>query len=120
MFRGPMIAARCLIPAASYFEWEKRGGQTIKYRLRPKEDGLFYFAGLYRSEAGKDVPRFVILTAPAADGMSFIHDRMPVMLPEKAQDGWLNDAQHAPGLLEEGVRDIVYEPCGQAEQLKLW
>ncbi len=130
MFRGPMRSGRCLIPATSYFEWEKRGAKTVKYKLRPNKDGMFYFAGLYRAEAGKSVPLFVILTAPAAKNISFIHDRMPLMLPDDAGDGWLHDEKQAANLLGGGYREILYEPCdgdGQNrkekdryQQLRLW
>lgn len=117
MFRAPMLAdeqaqtGRCLIPATGYFEWETREKQKIKYKLRPAKEGMFTFAGLYRSETGAKTPVFVILTAPAAEGISFIHDRMPLILsPEQRQD-WLNNADVAARLLEEGTREIVYEPA---------
>ncbi|HWQ07376.1 MAG TPA: SOS response-associated peptidase [Feifaniaceae bacterium] len=112
MFRTPMANGRCLIPAASYFEWEKRGSEKIKYKLRPKGEGMFTFAGLYRAESGSQLPLFVILTAPAVDGISFIHDRMPLMLPPSAQEDWLNHTDHAANLLEHGNTEIEYEICG--------
>ena len=117
MFRAPMLAGeqaqtgRCLIPATGYFEWETREKQKIKYKLRPAQEGMFTFAGLYRSEMGAKTPVFVILTAPAAEGISFIHDRMPLILPPDQRQDWLNDADAAARLLEEGTREIVYEPA---------
>jgi putative SOS response-associated peptidase YedK len=118
MFRSPMMtdaglsqSGRCLIPASGYFEWETRDKQKIKYKLRPAKEGLFTFAGLYRSEAGQDTPMFVILTAPASGGISFIHDRMPLILTPEQREGWLHDPNKAASLLEQGVQDIVYEPA---------
>ena len=117
MFRAPMLAGgqaqtgRCLIPATGYFEWETREKQKIKYKLRPAKEGMFTFAGLYRSEAGAKTPVFVLLTAPAAEGISFIHDRMPLILSPEQRKDWLNDADAAARLLEEGTREIVYEPA---------
>lgn len=124
MFRTPMLegaqtegkprvvaTGRCLIPAASYFEWEARGGKKIKYRLRPEREGLFTFAGLFRSEAGAQTPAFVILTAPAAQGISFIHDRMPLILPEEQREAWLRGGEGARELLRGGTQAIAYEPC---------
>jgi putative SOS response-associated peptidase YedK len=118
MFRAPMItegkaslSGRCLIPASGYFEWETRDKQKIKYKLRPAREGLFTFAGLYRSEAGQSTPVFVILTAPASGGISFIHDRMPLILTPDQRERWLKDPSEATKLLEEGVQDIVYEPA---------
>lgn len=118
MFRAPMLTqaglpqrGRCLIPASAYFEWETRDKQKIKYKLRPAKEGLFTFAGLYRSEAGSDTPVFVILTAPAAEGISFIHDRMPLILPSEQRENWLNDPAKAAKLLEEGTKEFVFEPA---------
>lgn len=121
MFRAPMLATsiegkqpqsgRCLIPACAYFEWETREKQKIKYKLRPAKEGLFTFAGLYRSEAGSDTPVFVILTAPAAEGISFIHDRMPLILPPEQREAWLNDPTDVARMLEDGTREMVYEPA---------
>lgn len=125
MFRAPLLAdaapprvgenvrlGRCLIPAANYFEWETREGKKKKYRLRPEREGLFTFAGVYRSEAGAQTPVFVIFTAPAPEGISFIHDRMPVILPEERREDWLNSGEDATRLLKEGTQRIAYEACG--------
>ncbi len=118
MFRLPMCSdhsetriGRCLIPASGYFEWETREKKKIKYQLRPAREGLFTFAGLYRSEAGEKTPVFVILTAPASGVISFIHDRMPLILAPEQREAWLNDAQSAQTLLAEGMQEIVYEPA---------
>ena len=119
MFRTPMLtqaglpqAGRCLIPASAYFEWETRDKEKIKYKLRPAKEGLFTFAGLYRSETGSNTPVFVILTAPAAEGISFIHERMPLMLNEQKKEQWLGDPAGAALLLGEGLQDVAYERCG--------
>jgi len=122
MFRAPLLAdasevqphglpraGRCLIPASSYFEWETREGKKVKYRLRPQHEGLFTFAGVYRSEAGAKTPVFVILTAPAAKEISFIHDRMPLILPEERREDWLASGEQAARLLEQGTKEIVFE-----------
>jgi len=118
MFRAPMMTdaglpqtGRCLIPASGYFEWETREKQKIKYKLRPAREGLFTLAGLYRAEAGQETPVFVILTAPASGGISFIHDRMPLILTPEQRESWLSDPASAGNLLEEGVQEIVYEPA---------
>ena len=118
MFRAPMLtlaqtaqSGRCLIPASAYFEWETREKQKIKYKLRPAREGLFTFAGLYRSEAGADTPVFVILTTPASEGISFIHERMPLILAPEQREAWLNDESRAASLLEQGTQEIVYEPA---------
>lgn len=84
MFRKPMLERRCLIPATNYFEWEKQGTKKIKHALRDPISQIIYMAGIYRYEADKPLPVFVILTRDAVPGIRYIHDRMPVILPKDA------------------------------------
>lgn len=83
MFQDGIVQRRCLVPAAYYFEWEKRGREKIKYAIGQNERGILYMAGIYRLEKG--VPVFTILTRSPADSIAFIHDRMPVILPNEAK-----------------------------------
>jgi len=89
IFRDGLQGGRCLIPASWYFEWERAGTQRVKYRIRPKEPGLMWMAGLCRPSlcGGRE---FVILTRDAPTGIRFIHDRMPVILPANVQKPWLS------------------------------
>ena len=87
MFRDGMLRRRCLLPMSAYFEWERRDGKKIKYRIAPEAGGLHYLAGLYRLEDG--FPECAVLTVPAAPEIAFIHDRMPVILPPEARESWL-------------------------------
>ena len=77
LFRDGMCQRRCLIPASTYFEWERKATGKVKYVIRPRQNGLMYMAGMYRGVDGRG--EFSILTqAPAAE-IRFIHDRMPVI-----------------------------------------
>ena len=87
MFRDSMRMRRCLLPMSAYFEWERRGGAKIKYRIAPQAGELHYLAGLYRFEGG--YPVCTVLTAEAAPEIAFIHHRMPVILPRDKQEAWL-------------------------------
>ncbi len=104
MFRKSFDGLRCLVPATNYFEWEKIGNIKKKYAI-----GLhhpIYMAGLYRFDAAASVPQFVILTRPAAESLAFIHDRMPVIIPEELRAKWL--------AANSGVTDVLN---GSVEQL---
>jgi putative SOS response-associated peptidase YedK len=86
MFRKPFAEHRCLVPASYFFEWEKRGTKKQKYAIGLRN--TLYMAGLYRYEQDIPVPTFVILTRPAAPGIAFIHDRMPVILAKDLHKVW--------------------------------
>ena len=104
LFRDGMRHRRCLVPAAHYFEWEKRGKDRIKYAIRPGGAAVMYMAGIYRLENG--APVFTILTREPAAAISFIHDRMPVILPKEAAGDWLNIRYDAGDVLAGAVQDV--------------
>lgn len=88
MFKRSFAEMRCLVPAALYYEWWKHDGASHKCAFA-NERSMIYMAGIYRMEQGAKGPRFVILTREAAPGISFVHDRMPVILDGEARREWL-------------------------------
>ena len=102
-FMDSWMAHRCAIPCSWYFEWEHvpqaNGKKTAgtKYRLQPKDGMITWICGLYRMEG--QFPHFVVLTQDAAEDIAFIHDRMPLMLPEEAVDDWINPRNSNPSKL---------------------
>lgn len=106
LFRDGMLNRRCLIPATNYFEWEKRGKEKVKYAIRPSGRAMLYMAGIYRIEKGRAV--FSILTREPAEQIAFIHDRMPVIMPDDAKADWLDPRNSAEELLRDAALDVVF------------
>ena len=109
LFRDGMTQRRCLVPAAHYFEWEKRGREKIKYAIKSADVSVLYMAGIYRIENG--IPVFSILTREPASSISFIHDRMPVILPREFTTDWLNPRFKAEDVLRSATLDISFSAC---------
>ena len=109
MFADGMRQRRCLIPAAHYFEWERKAGGKTKYAIAPKAGEGFFLAGIYRMEAGK--PVFSILTRSPAEEIAFIHDRMPVILPNEVTADWLNPDYRGDEILRAAITDMAYQAC---------
>jgi len=107
MFRRPMLEGRCLIPASWYFEWEKRGREKIKYALAAPEERALWMAGLSRFDVKTGERTFVILTRPAWEGIAFIHDRMPVILPARLHDEWLH-GRSPEKTMERAISELRY------------
>ncbi|MGI5971703.1 MAG: SOS response-associated peptidase [Oscillospiraceae bacterium] len=103
MFRQHFISRRCLIPASRYFEWRRDQGKKQKYAIGQK--GAIYMAGLYAFEEGSRLPLFVILTRPADICVSFIHDRMPVIVGRDMMRPWIEG--------EAGAGDILGSPAAE-------
>ena len=112
MFADGIRQRRCLIPAQHYYEWEKANGRKVKYAIEPKGSDGFFLAGIYRMEGGKLV--FAILTRDAAEGIAFIHERMPVILPNEAAEDWLNPKYHGNDILKTAVTQMKYQICETA------
>ncbi len=52
----------------------------------------------------------MVLTQHAAEDIAFIHDRMPLMLPEEAVDDWINPRNNNPSeLLPLALTDMNFE-----------
>lgn len=112
MFADGIRQRRCLIPAQHYYEWEKVDGRKVKYSIEPKDSEAFFLAGIYRIEAGK--PVFTILTRNAAEGIAFIHERMPVILPDAAAEDWLNPKYHGNDILQAAITQMKFKTCETA------
>ena len=64
-------------------------------------------AGIYRLEKG--FPVFTILTRAPADSIAFIHDRMPVILPDEAKADWLNPKYAADDLIRHAATEVQFQ-----------
>ena len=112
MFRDGIAQRRCAVPATNYFEWERAGKQKTKYSIRSAGNGLMYMAGIYRVENGR--PVFTILTRDPAESISFIHNRMPVLLPADMVQEWINPKYSADDLLRNAILAVQYCPAESA------
>jgi len=110
MFRREFSSQRCLIPAGNYFEWKKDGAKKEKYLIR--QSGTLYMAGLWQLPEAESLPLFVILTRPAIPEIGFIHDRMPVILPNNALEDWLSGRLGARELRELESGQLFFESVG--------
>ena len=117
MFRDSMAQRRCAVPATNYFEWERAGKQKTKYSIRSAGNGLMYMAGIYRVENGR--PVFTILTRDPAESISFIHNRMPVLLPSDMGPDWINSKYSAGDLLRNAILDVQSRPVEPAARKQI-
>ena len=115
-FRDAWKSHRCIVPASYYFEWEHligNNGKTKtgdKYAIQPQGSSMTWLCGLYRFE--NDMPFFVILTRKPGEQIRFIHDRMPLILPEHMVNSWIDLDADPEKLIREAVTDLVAEKVG--------
>ena len=114
-FRESWQTRRCIVPASFYMEWEHAENETTgrmearKWTVGTQQDAI-WMCGLYRMHEG--ICQFVILTMDAAEEIRFIHDRMPVLLPENAILSWLDPTVPPELTLESRItKDFCCEPA---------
>ena len=113
LFSGSWLCRRCLIPMDHYFEWEKSNGKIVsKYRIRPAEREPFYLAGIYRYEVNDSLPVCVILTCAPSPEIAFIHNRMPVIIPDSEKGTWMNPNSDPNEVMKQRAVRMVYTAEG--------
>ena len=112
-FREDWAKHRCIVPASWYFEWEHLTGQDgkkrsgDKYMIQPKDSTMTWLCGLYRIENG--LPVFVVLTREPGEEIRFLHDRMPLIMPEKLVNEWIRPDRKPEELLPYALTEMVFE-----------
>lgn len=118
---------RCIIPASNYYEWEHTVNPSTgkkhtgdKYQIRPAGSEVTWLAGLYRLEDydGIRVPVFVVLTREPWDGIRFIHDRMPVILPGAAVDAWIEPGNEPEAVLGQSLTEMLFERASDQQSIR--
>ena len=95
-YRAPYKQRRCLIAADGFYEWKKTGSAKQPYFIRLRGGQPFAFAGLWdhwEVEGEALIESCTIITCDANQLVAGIHDRMPVILPPKLYDSWMNPKQ---------------------------
>lgn len=124
-FKEDWVRHRCIVPASWYFEWEHRLGNDgkkhtgDKYMLQPGNCTATWLCGLYRIEDG--FPYFVILTRESGEKIRFIHDRMPLIMPERLVNEWIRPDIKPEELLPYALTEMVFEKAaGSAAGPEKW
>ncbi|MFS0574776.1 SOS response-associated peptidase [Sporosarcina sp. 179-K 3D1 HS] len=92
-YRNAFKKRRCILPADSFYEWQRKEGNKIPMRIKLKDDGLFAIAGLWESWKKPDGSMLYTCTAITTEPnvlVKPIHDRMPVILRKEDEAAWLN------------------------------
>lgn len=113
-FKELFLKQRCLIPADGYYEWQVLGTDKIPHYIHLPKMPTFAFAGIWdnwQEDNLKPLFSYTIITTKAAEPIQFIHHRMPVILPEKHWQKWLDSsfpAHSLPGILQDARNDCTY------------
>lgn len=113
MFRESVVAGRCIIPSAGFYEWDK---QKRKYLFNLPGERALYMAGLYSVRDGK--PSYVILTTDANESMREVHHRMPLVLQKEQVTSWLTEPEATSTFLR--MTPPALERTEADMQIRMW
>ncbi len=117
-FSGLLGTQRCLVPANSFFEWQRQAdGSKQPYNIEVADLELFSMAGLWDvwgDGIGHCFTSFTIITTEANALIRPIHDRMPVILKPEDEAEWLSAEVTDPAQLER-----LYRPYA-ADAMQRW
>ncbi len=115
-FRDAIKARRCIIPVTGFYEWKHIAKEKIPFYIHPKEQPLFYLAGIYsvwtEPVSRRQLTSYSVLTGAANELMTDIHNsakRMPLMIDKRNVDAWID-----PNLPKGGVIELM-QPCDDTE-----
>ena len=106
-FRDSIKNKKCLIIADGFYEWESTSSGKICHFIKPTNDAIFAFAGIWsewvNQSTGAAINSTSILTQPANTLMAKIHNikkRQPIILRGNHQNDWLQSNQDFESLLK--------------------
>jgi len=109
-FRNAFRRRRCLILADGYYEWQRSGTMKQPYYIGFADGQPFGMAGLWERwrdpASGEPLESCCIVTTSPAPTVSFVHDRMPVIVPPEAYAEWLDPKNEATDRFAR-----LFEPC---------
>jgi putative SOS response-associated peptidase YedK len=100
-FREAVKYRRCLVPADAFYEWQKLDVKTKQpFAIAMKNGEPYALAGLWEKwkdrKAGMELLTFTVITTDPNEVVQPMHDRMPVIIPEKDYDRWLKADSDRP------------------------
>jgi putative SOS response-associated peptidase YedK len=101
-FRSALRRRRCLVPADGFYEWAGTKGSKQPYLIGFEDRALFAFAGLWArwtDPEGETLESCTLLTTGAAERLSALHARMPVIVDPVDYELWTDPDVVEPELV---------------------
>jgi putative SOS response-associated peptidase YedK len=93
MFRDLLRERRCVVPIDGYYEWRTTSSGKVPFWFHLKSGEPFFLAGLWdRWHAGRpdELASYILMTTQPNEVAAKVHDRMPVLLPARDVERWLD------------------------------
>ncbi len=113
-YRRAVRTTRCLFPADAWYEWQVTPGGRLPHLVRRADGDPLWLAGIWSRwhppGGGSAVASAAIVTGPAPEQLSWLHDRAPVAVPESMFSAWLEPDGADPGPVLDTLSSVGYPP----------
>lgn len=94
-FKEASLNKRCLLIVDGFFEYHRKGGRKIPYRIQREDEKPLVIAGIWDDNKDLNIRTFSIVTTVANNLMIEIHNngkeaRMPLLLNETDAADWMS------------------------------
>lgn len=105
-FRQAIKSRRCLIPMSGFYEWREEVTGKQPYFFKKNNEALLAVAALWETWQQDDVVFHTccLITTDANALVGPVHNRMPLLLDERAQELWLDNSTFDELQLKELMR----------------
>jgi putative SOS response-associated peptidase YedK len=86
-FGDAFVQRRCLVPADGWYEWRREEGRRQPYFMTRTDGEALAFGGVWTGSG--DAITFSIITLPATDELTCVHERMPLIIEPWRWRDWL-------------------------------
>jgi len=96
LFKDSFVKRKCLIIANGYYEWKIIDNQKQPYLISIPKNELLFFGGIWREEIrdNKKTNVACIITKEANEKLSYVHNRMPLIMSHNEGLDFLDDNEN--------------------------
>jgi putative SOS response-associated peptidase YedK len=111
----PLVGTqRCIVVTSGFYEWPEKGRGKAPVYVHRNDTPFVSMAGLFNvwddRASGRQVMSFAIVTSESNSFMKPIHDRMPVVLPDREAEAlWLDPASDNPSEIIHLVEPLEWD-----------
>ena len=113
-YRRAVRTSRCLFPADAWYEWLVTEQGRQPHLVRRADDEPLWLAGIWSRwhppGGGPAISSAAIITGPAPDQLSWLHERAPVAVPESLFSTWLDADGADPKPVLDTLQSVGYPP----------
>lgn len=112
-FKNPVHHQRGVLFINGFYEWVQEQGKNQPYRICAENQELIPLACIHDrwdSRQGAIIHSFSILTKAATPPISYLHDRMPIMLSQEQQEAWLDPNINVKAMIDDLSMAEILKP----------